>query len=193
MDEQLSWEKFATTWGSFLGQADLIVNGGMFSTGLTVSFEQLVIDNEIFSYIKRLSRGILVDEDTLALDIIERVGPKGDYLGEEHTLHHLKSGEHWEPLISTREIYENWQRDERDIRELAESRQEGYRGESPRKGTVDIEEPHGRRTLRQQQGRYSGHHQRLRRIILDAFTLKTYPPVYVISFKGGSYTCYRVS
>jgi trimethylamine--corrinoid protein Co-methyltransferase len=120
MDEQLSWEKFATTWGSFLGQADLIVNGGMFSTGLTVSFEQLVIDNEIFSYIKRLSRGILVDEDTLALDTIERVGPKGDYLGEEHTLRYLKSGEHWEPLISTREIYENWQREGRkDIVEKA--------------------------------------------------------------------------
>jgi trimethylamine--corrinoid protein Co-methyltransferase len=123
MDEQLSWEKFATVWGSFLGHADLIVNGGMFSTGLTVSFEQLVIDNEIFSYIKRLSRGVLIDEDTLALDIIEKVGPKGDYLGEEHTLHHLGRGEHWEPLISTRGIYENWRREgKKDIGEKSHER-----------------------------------------------------------------------
>jgi trimethylamine--corrinoid protein Co-methyltransferase len=110
MDEQAAWEKCATAWGAFLGKTDLIVNGGMFSTGLTVSYEQLVLDNEIFSYIGRLSRGIRVDDDSLALDLIEKVGPKGDYLGEEHTLHHLRSGEHWEPTVSTREIYENWQR-----------------------------------------------------------------------------------
>ncbi len=120
MDEQLAWEKCATAWGAFLGKTDLIVNGGMFSTGLTVSYEQLVLDNEIFSYIGRLSRGIRVDDDSLALDLIERVGPKGDYLGEEHTLHHLRSGEHWEPMVSTREIYENWQRGgKKDIVEKA--------------------------------------------------------------------------
>jgi trimethylamine--corrinoid protein Co-methyltransferase len=109
MDEQLAWEKCATAWGAFLGKTDLIVNGGMFSTGLCVSYEQLVLDNEIFSYIMRLTRGIRVDDDSLALELIEKVGPKGDYLGEEHTLLHLRSGEHWEPMVSTREIYENWQ------------------------------------------------------------------------------------
>jgi len=110
MDEQLAWEKFATTLGAYLGHSDLIVNGGMFSTGLTVSFEQLILDNELFSYIKRMSRGIKVNEDTLALAIIERIGPKGDYMGDEHTLKYLGTGEHWEPMVSTREIYENWSR-----------------------------------------------------------------------------------
>jgi len=120
MDEQLAWEKCATTWGAFLGKADLIVNGGMFSTGLTVSYEQLVLDNEIFSYVRRLSRGIRVDEDTLALDIIEKVGPKGNFLGEEHTLRNLRSGEHWEPALSTRALYENWEkRGKKDIGEKA--------------------------------------------------------------------------
>jgi len=108
MDEQLSWEKFATTWAAFLGHSDLIVNGGMFSTGLTVSMEQLVLDNEIISYVKQLSRGIRVDEDTLALDVIKKVGPRGEYLGEGHTLKHL--GSHWEPMLSTRDIFENWRK-----------------------------------------------------------------------------------
>ncbi len=123
MDEQLSWEKCATTWGAFLGRADLIVNGGMFSTGLTVSMEQLVLDNEMFSYVKRLSGGIRVDDDTLALDVIEKVGPKGEYLGEEHTLRHL--GSHWEPMLSTREIFENWaKRGMKDVVEKAHDKAE---------------------------------------------------------------------
>ena len=110
MDEQLAWEKCATTWGAYLAHADLIVNGGMFGTGLVVSFEQLVLDDELFSYIKRMSRGIKVDEDTLALDVIEKLGPKGNYLAEEHTLKYLGKGEHWEPEISVREQYENWRK-----------------------------------------------------------------------------------
>ncbi|UCB45832.1 MAG: trimethylamine methyltransferase family protein [Spirochaetota bacterium] len=108
MDEQLAWEKFATTWGAYLADSDLIVNGGLYSTGLTVSFEQLILDSEMVSYIKRLFRGIKVDDDTLAQDVIEKLGPRGNYLADEHTLMHLGQGEHWEPMVSTREIYENW-------------------------------------------------------------------------------------
>jgi trimethylamine--corrinoid protein Co-methyltransferase len=116
MDEQLAWEKFATTWGAYLAHSDLIVNGGMLSTGLTVSFEQLILDHEMISYIKRITQGINVTEDTLALDIIEKVGPKGNYLSEDHTLGFLGRGEHWEPMISNREIYENWRRKgEKDV------------------------------------------------------------------------------
>jgi trimethylamine--corrinoid protein Co-methyltransferase len=110
MDEQLAWEKFATTWGAYLAYSDLIVNGGMFSTGLTVSIEQLVLDSELVSYIKRLFRGITINEDTLALDVIKRLGPRGQYLDDEHTLKHLGKGEHWEPMLSNREIYENWKK-----------------------------------------------------------------------------------
>lgn len=116
LDEQLSWEKFCTAFCAYLANSDLIVNGGMFSTGLTVSFEQLVIDNEIFSYIKRFFKGIKLNEDTLALDLIKKIGPKGNYLGDEHTLNYLGKGEHWEPMISSREIYENWRnKGKRDI------------------------------------------------------------------------------
>ncbi|MEW5814694.1 MAG: trimethylamine methyltransferase family protein [Spirochaetota bacterium] len=110
MDEQLAWEKFATAWSAYLSQADLIVNGGMLGTGLTVSFEQLVIDNELLSYIKRISRGIKIDDDTLALAAIEKIGPKGNFLSDDHTLKFLGSGEHWEPEISVREQYENWKK-----------------------------------------------------------------------------------
>lgn len=123
MDEQLAWEKFATTWAAYIGHSDLIVNGGMFSTGLTVSFEQLVLDNEMFSYIKRMTRGIEVNRDTLALDVIENVGPKGNYLSEDHTMKFLGSGEHWEPMVTNREIYENWRmKGEKDVVQRAKQK-----------------------------------------------------------------------
>jgi trimethylamine---corrinoid protein Co-methyltransferase len=108
LDEQLAWEKFATAWSAYLAQSDLVVNGGMLGTGLTVSFEQLVIDDELLSYVKRISRGITVNDDTLALDAIEKLGTKGNFLGDEHTLKYLRSGEHWQPEISCREPYINW-------------------------------------------------------------------------------------
>jgi len=142
MDEQLSWEKCATTWSAYLAGADLIVNGGMFGTGLMVSFEQLVLDDELFSYIKRLARGIRVDDDTLAIDVIEKLGPKGNYLMEDHTLKYLGSGEHWEPDISAREQYENWKKKgEKDVVRrahekvlsiLGKKRPEGLPGEKNR-------------------------------------------------------------
>jgi trimethylamine---corrinoid protein Co-methyltransferase len=107
-DEQNGWEKMASTWAAVLGGADMIVNGGMFSTGLCASLEQLVLDGELFGYVKRLGKGIEVNGESLALDVIIGCGHKGDYMVQENTLSHLGSGEHWQPAISTRKGYENW-------------------------------------------------------------------------------------
>lgn len=108
LDEQNSWEKMASSWAAVLGKADLLVNGGMFSTGLCASLEQLVLDGEMFGYVKRLGKGIEVTKDTLALETILRLGHKGDYMAEENTLSHLGTGEHWQPQVSNREIWDNW-------------------------------------------------------------------------------------
>ena len=54
---------------------------------------QLVIDDEIMAITRRLLRPIAVNEDTLALDEIERVGPGGQFLDSDHTLRHHRSGE----------------------------------------------------------------------------------------------------
>ncbi|NIM45683.1 MAG: trimethylamine methyltransferase, partial [Nitrososphaeria archaeon] len=56
----------------------------------------LIIDNEILEGILRLVRGFEVNDDSLALDVIRRVGPGGHYLAERHTLNHFLE-EHWVP------------------------------------------------------------------------------------------------
>lgn len=108
LDEQNAWEKMATTLAPLCAGVDLIVNAGMFETGLTVSYEQLVLDNEMLGWLFRFIDGIKVSSDTVAIDLINKVGPKGNFLTEEHTLKYLRSGEHWQPSVSNRDLYEKW-------------------------------------------------------------------------------------
>jgi len=80
---------------------------GLLEFALTVSYEQYVIDNEIIGMVMRALRGIDVNEDTLALDIIDRVGPGGNFLAEEHTVSHMRS-EFFFPRVSDRSQREKW-------------------------------------------------------------------------------------
>lgn len=109
LDEQNAWEKTLTLLSALSSGVDLVVNAGMFATGLTVSFEQLVIDNEITGIIRRFLEGIKVSSETIAADVIAKVGPAGEFLCEPHTLKYLRSGEHWQPILSNRKRYESWQ------------------------------------------------------------------------------------
>ena len=57
------------------------------------SLEMLVIDNEIYADVFRAIRGIEVDEDRLAQDVIDAVGPMGNFLAQRHTMKYLRMGE----------------------------------------------------------------------------------------------------
>lgn len=74
---------------------------------MTVSLEQYVIDNEIIGMAKRMQTGVEVNTETLALDVVKRVGPGGNFMAEEHTLRHMRS-ELFEPLLSDRNVWEKW-------------------------------------------------------------------------------------
>ncbi|MDW7674330.1 MAG: trimethylamine methyltransferase family protein [Bacillota bacterium] len=74
--------------------------------GLTGSLELLVIGDEIISRAKRMVRGIDTDEDHLGVEAILRVGPYGNFMGDEHTVQHFK--ENWHSDLSDFNTYENW-------------------------------------------------------------------------------------
>ncbi len=112
-DQQGAWEKTLSTVAALIGGNDMIVNLGMFGTGMSASLEQLVLDNEICRIVKRFARGIQVDEDSIALDVMREVGPRGEYLTSFHTLHTLRSGEHQELVVSCGANYEGWVKDGR--------------------------------------------------------------------------------
>jgi trimethylamine--corrinoid protein Co-methyltransferase len=69
---------------------------GMLEDMSTIAYEQYVIDNDILGMAMRAVRGIEVNDETLALDAIDRVGPGGHYLMDDHTLRFLRT-EHYYP------------------------------------------------------------------------------------------------
>jgi trimethylamine--corrinoid protein Co-methyltransferase len=79
---------------------------GLMESDLTVSYEKLVMDNEILGMCQRVLHGIEVNDDTLAADLIIENGPGADFLGEEHTVRYMRE-EFYEPVISNREKRES--------------------------------------------------------------------------------------
>lgn len=71
------------------------------------SLEGIVLDNECFKYMSRILRGIKVDKNTLALDVIKEVGIGGNFLSHEHTNNNFKN-ELWDSELFVRENYTNW-------------------------------------------------------------------------------------
>jgi trimethylamine--corrinoid protein Co-methyltransferase len=109
-DEQNAWEKTLSTFCAVAAGNDLIVNCGMFATGMTCSHEQLVMDEEISALSRRLARGLAVNADTIAQDLIEQIGPQGPtYLTTDHTLKWLRSDEYHVPSVTVRGPFASWQ------------------------------------------------------------------------------------
>jgi trimethylamine--corrinoid protein Co-methyltransferase len=65
------------------------------------------MSDDLIGYAKRFVNGIEVNDETLALDVIDKVGPGGNFLTEKHTLKYFKT-ETWYPDLFKRTIYENW-------------------------------------------------------------------------------------
>ncbi|MGQ9589184.1 MAG: trimethylamine methyltransferase family protein [Planctomycetota bacterium] len=109
-DEQNAWEKTLSQLCAIAAGNDLIVNCGMFATGMTSSDEQLLMDEEITELARRLVRGVEVTEEAIAADLIRRIGPQGrDYLTEEHTVRRLRSDEFFHPRLSVRGPRAAWE------------------------------------------------------------------------------------
>lgn len=110
-DEQNAWEKMLSQFCAVAAGNDLIVNCGMFATGMTCSHEQLIMDEEMSAMCLRMAAGIRVSPETIARDLIEQVGPQGEpYLTADHTLRWLRSDEYLLPRVSVRGPYEAWRR-----------------------------------------------------------------------------------
>lgn len=108
-DEQNGWEKIFNTIATLQSGINLVVNAGLFSTGMTTSIEQLIIDHEILTFVYRYLDGIKVDKDHIAEDVIKEVGPKKNFMTHVHTLKYIRSGEHTDCKISNRGVYDLWE------------------------------------------------------------------------------------
>ena len=73
-----------------LAGGNLIMGGGSINSILTFDYAKMVIDHEMFRYIRKMIEGIQINEETLALDVIDQVGPGGNYLTHDHTFDHMR-------------------------------------------------------------------------------------------------------
>lgn len=85
-----------------LAGANLLYGCGMLELGITFSFAQLVMDHEFAQMIKRVVQGIPVTDESLAVDVIRKVGAFGNFVGEEHTLKHMRALQSKPKLIDRR-------------------------------------------------------------------------------------------
>lgn len=74
--------------------------------GLTMSFGQLVMDNEIIAMTRKVLEGIPVNDETLAVDVIKSVGARGHFLAEDHTYHNMRKLS--EPKMIDRRMRQFW-------------------------------------------------------------------------------------
>ena len=82
---------------------------GYINNGLTTSYEQLVVSNEVMGMIRRITQGFKINKDTMALDLIDEIGPGGEFLTSEHTLKHFR--QNWIPELISRNPYEKWEQE----------------------------------------------------------------------------------
>jgi len=105
-DQQASAEGALWMIISALGGGNLIHDVGYIESGLTASYQQLVCMNEIAALVKRFIRGVEVNKENIALDVISEVGPGGQYLSHEHTYQNFRRN--WIPELFNRTSYEEW-------------------------------------------------------------------------------------
>ncbi len=99
--------------------SNIIYGMGMMEMGMTMSYEQLLIDQEIVRMIRRVLQGIVVNKDTIGLDVIKAVGPAGNYLSQRHTLKYMRQELSTTQLIN-RKMRERWEKEgSKDMAALA--------------------------------------------------------------------------
>jgi len=119
VDQQMGIDIANSCLMAALSGANLIHDVGYIESGNSTSLLQLVIADEVIGQVKQMVKGIEVTDHTLAVDLIEKVGPGGNYVTEEHTFENFKK-EWWFPTLFNRRRFDFWvQEGEPDLAELA--------------------------------------------------------------------------
>ena len=106
VDEQAALEAAYTLMFASLSGVNLIHDVGYLESGLTAALDYLVICDEIISLIRPVLQGLDIDQENLALDLIDKVGPGGQFIDSEHTLRHYRAA--WYPGILDRRSFQAW-------------------------------------------------------------------------------------
>lgn len=109
-DAQAGYEKAFTAALAAMGGSNYIHHSaGMLESMLSIAYEQFVIDDEIIGNACKILKGIQVDGDTLALEVIDAVGPGGNYMTAPHTMAHIRSEYYNSNGVTDRKNRDRWE------------------------------------------------------------------------------------
>ncbi|MGD9028198.1 MAG: trimethylamine methyltransferase family protein [Anaerolineae bacterium] len=107
-DAQAGFESMFALLTTVNSGVDFVLHaGGILSSYLAFSSEKLVLDDELCGMMRRYEGGIEVAPETLASDVIAKVGSDGNYLMEMHTVKRCRT-EFWTPAVVDRTGLEEW-------------------------------------------------------------------------------------
>ena len=107
VDQQAAADASLTMLVDALAGGHLIHDSGYLESGLTGSLAQLAICDEIAAWIRAAIGPVEISDETLALDLIDSLGPDGSFLEADHTIAHYR--ERWYPSLIDRLSHSAWQ------------------------------------------------------------------------------------
>lgn len=105
-DPQAAAEAAFSCLSSALSGANMVHEPGQLDHGSLASPAFMVLAHELLYMVNQYMRGMPVNDDTLALDLIDKVGPGGHFLQEDHTFQHFRNV--WYSQLFDRSIYGQW-------------------------------------------------------------------------------------
>lgn len=99
-------EKMMTSLIPAMAGANMLYGLGMLESGITIGYGQMLIDNEMAKAVRRCLRGVPVNENSEAVELIKKVGPRGQFMTQKHT--RLNMRDHLYPTISNRDSRDKW-------------------------------------------------------------------------------------
>jgi trimethylamine--corrinoid protein Co-methyltransferase len=107
LDAQAGFEKAVTAVPLLWEGADIIYGVGATDAGSTISYVQMVMDDEYIAGLRRLMQGITLHDLDEEVALIKENTPRGNFLKARHTRRTFR--QHWQPAILSRDTYETWQ------------------------------------------------------------------------------------
>jgi trimethylamine--corrinoid protein Co-methyltransferase len=120
--EQMAFQKGTNLLAAGLSGANIVSGAGCIDGSMAVSFQEFVIDDEMVGLVRRLLSGFEINDETLALDCVHRVGPRGNFLGDIHTLENFRSQCIYEPSLFSYDSYSSWQNESKQLPQKATKR-----------------------------------------------------------------------
>ncbi|TRZ89676.1 trimethylamine methyltransferase [bacterium] len=107
VDQQAALEASLSLAFATIEGANLIHDMGYLEAGLSGAHAQLVLCDEVIGWLSHAVHGVEINDETLALDLIDSKGPNGNYLDAPHTRRHFR--ERWMPGILDQNIHDTWE------------------------------------------------------------------------------------